>query len=153
IRPAWRRARATSRLTSRGLGRPIALVKTPLQPSLAPFIRIFVQVPMRWAHHTIFDPYAGAFRTDRKTASCPTAMRVCTLGRIGSRKMVREAIPPRLRPPQTTQGPYPECLIRTGRRCNGRYCRDAKPPFDVPDDNDWRPVRGSDVCWMVPARM
>src|SRR5262245_17359723 len=40
--------------------------------------------------------------TDRKMASCPTAMRVWTLGRIKSPNLARRANPPRRRPPRST---------------------------------------------------
>src|SRR5262249_49694620 len=49
--------------------------------------RASVQVPMEWAQVAIFEACKTEVRTDRKTPTYPTAMRVCTLARIETRNL------------------------------------------------------------------
>jgi putative DNA primase/helicase len=71
----------------------------PFQPNLALRKRTSVQMPMKWAQVAIFHPYMKTFRTDRKTASYPTAMRVCTDVRIEKPKMAARVVLTTKQPP------------------------------------------------------
>ena len=86
IGPAGRTQRATSESILRGYGRSTVLVKTLLRAQKCLPKRPSVQMPMEWALLAIFEASKKEVRTDRKTPTYPTAMRVWTLGRIESPK-------------------------------------------------------------------
>ena len=85
--PGSRTGRGTSGCVSRRHGRLIVLVRMPrAAPNPLPK-RASVQVPMKWAQVAIFEACKTEVRTDRKTPTYPTAMRVCTLARIETRNL------------------------------------------------------------------
>jgi hypothetical protein len=75
------RERPSKGPTSRRPGGPIVLVKTPFGPTPPIVKRAGVQVQKKWAQLAIFEACRKTFCTDRKTASYPHFMRVCTLAR------------------------------------------------------------------------
>ena len=64
-----------------------------------------VLLPMKWAQVAIFEASAEASRTDRKTTTSPTAMRVWTFGRIERPGMAAKGISTRRSPRPATSMP------------------------------------------------
>jgi hypothetical protein len=67
-------------------------------------------MPLKRAQLAIFEASAKIFRTDRKTPTCPTTMRVWTFGRIESRAQQLERGASGL-PPVLAARPQTEKLV------------------------------------------
>src|SRR5262249_34732988 len=107
--------RATVGATSRKPGTSIVLVKTPLSSNPALPKRASGQVPMKWAQLTIIEACKKTLRTDQKTATCPTAMRVCTLARIEMEEIAAKGVLTKVRGSETgTSAPSAAAWHRTG---------------------------------------
>jgi Protein of unknown function (DUF3631) len=91
----WRTPKAISGKGSKRHGPPI-LVKTPFLTLVRLLKRATVQMAMKWALLAVFYPCKKHLRTDRKAATCPTAIRVCTLARIKMPRRVRKMVLTRL---------------------------------------------------------
>src|SRR5262249_50252061 len=70
----------------------IARVKMLFRPHLALLKRHSVTMPMKWAQLAIFEALPKVAVTDRKMASCPTAMRVVTEQRVEGPKIAAKVI-------------------------------------------------------------